>query len=171
MFVCLFFSFPQKHSSSVFITVSLRLVGGKKYSRYHQPPSHFQYSITFMNMVHNIQYHQQWSKKEKYIEKMYPSESRALKYVTCKGKDGCSIIPKRGAEKWELLQRPDPNILPTILPRAPIILCRRDYMCNRKGRSQITGHFSKQIPTPTHRQHKKNNKPNPGPSLPPQPNI
>ena len=37
-----------------------------------------------------------------------------------------------------------------------------------KRKSQITGHFSKQIPTPTHRQRKKNNKPNPGS---PQPNI
>ena len=64
---------------------------------------------------------------------MYPSEcGRALKYVTCKGKNGCSIIPKRDAEKWQLLQRPNPNILPTILPKAPKILCRRDY--NRKGR-------------------------------------
>ena len=60
--------------------------GWKKYSGYHQPPSHFQYSITILNMVHNIQYHQ---KKEKYIEKMYPSEfGRALKYIACKGKNG-----------------------------------------------------------------------------------
>ena len=73
---------------------------------------------------------------------MYPSEcGRALKYVTCKGKNGCSIIPKRDAEKRQLLQRPNPNILPTILPKAPQILCRRDYMYNRKRTSQITGHF------------------------------
>ena len=31
---------------------------------------------------------------------MYPSEcGRALKYITCKGKNGSSIIPKRDAEK------------------------------------------------------------------------
>ena len=71
---------------------------------------------------------------------MNPSEcGRVLKYVTCKGKSGCSIIPKRDAEKRQLLQRPNPNILPTILPKAPKILCRRDYMYNRKVRlkSQI----------------------------------
>ena len=62
--------------------------------------------------------------------KMYPSEcGRALKYVTCKGKNWCSIIPKRDAEKRQLLQRPNPNILPTILPKAPIILCRSDNRC------------------------------------------
>ena len=54
------FSFPQEHSSSALITLSLRLVGGKSTvdATSHQPPSHFQYSITVMNMVHNIQYHQ-----------------------------------------------------------------------------------------------------------------
>ena len=106
-------------------------------------------------------------KERKLYWKRYPSEcGRALKYVTCKGKNWCSIIPKRDAEKRQLLQRPNPNILPTILPKAPKILCRSDNMYNRKRTSQITGHFSKQIPTPTHTQHKKNNKPNPDPSLP-----
>ena len=94
-----FFSFPQEHSSSAFITLSLRLGGGKD-NGYHQPLSHFQYCITIMNMVHNIQYHQ----RKKDIEKMYPSEcGRALKYVTCKGKNWCSIIPKRDAEKFTSL--------------------------------------------------------------------
>ena len=65
---------------------------------------------------------------------MYPSEcGRALKYVTCKGKNGCSIIPKRDAEKQQVLQRPNPNILPTIPPKAPIILYRRDYMSNHRA--------------------------------------
>ena len=42
---------------------------------------------------------------------MYPSEcGRALKYITCKGKNGSSIIPKRDAEKRQLLQRlPNPT--------------------------------------------------------------
>ena len=39
---------------------------------------------------------------------MYPSEcGRTLKYITCKGKNGSSIIPKRDAEKRKLLQRPN----------------------------------------------------------------
>ena len=38
---------------------------------------------------------------------MYPSEyGRALKYITCKGKNGSSIIPKRDAEKWKLFYQP-----------------------------------------------------------------
>ena len=38
--------------------------------------------------------------KEKYIEKMYPSEcGRALKYIICEGKNGCSIIPKKEMQK------------------------------------------------------------------------
>ena len=81
---------------------------------------------------------------------MYPSECGwALKYVTCKGKNGCTIIPKRDAEKRQLIQRPNPNIL-TILPKAPIILCRRDYMYNRKGRHKSQGIFpNKSQPQPT----------------------
>ena len=54
-------------------------------------------------------------KERKLYWKRYPSEcGRALKYDTCKGKNLCSIIPKRDAEKRQLLQRPNPNILPTI---------------------------------------------------------
>ena len=61
--------------------------------------------------------------KEKYIEKINPSEcGRALKYIIFEGKNWGSIIPKRDVENWQLLQRPNPNILPTILPKAPIIL-------------------------------------------------
>ena len=103
---------------------------------------------------------------------MYPSEcGRALKYVTCKGKNGCSIIPKRDAEKQQLLQRPNPKILPIILPKAPMILCRWDYMCNRKGHLKSQGIFpNKSQPQPTDNT-RKNNKPNPCRSLPPQPNI
>ena len=128
-----------------------------------QSPPHFQYSITILNMVHNIQYHQ----RKKYIEKMCPSEcGRALKYITCKGKNGCSIIPKRDAEKQQLLQRPNPNILPTILPKAPIILCRRDY--NRKGRLKSQGIFPNPNPNPQTTQEKQQTQPR---SLPPQPNI
>ena len=38
---------------------------------------------------------------------MYPSEcGRALKYITCKGKNGSSIIPERDAEKWKLFYQP-----------------------------------------------------------------
>ena len=65
---------------------------GKKYSVYHQPPSHFQiYSyLTILYMQFNII-------KENIgpIEKMNPSEcGRALTYIIdCEGKYGCSIIP------------------------------------------------------------------------------
>ena len=90
---------------------------------------------------------------------MYPSEcGRALKYVTCNGKNGCSIISKRDAEKRQLLQRPNPNILPTILPKAPIILCRRDYMYNRKGSLKSLSIFpNKSQPQPTDNTRKKTN--------------
>ena len=54
--------------------------------------------------IYNIQYHQ---RKEYFIEKMNPSEcGRALKYITCKGKNGRSIIPKKDAEKWKLFYQP-----------------------------------------------------------------
>ena len=135
---------PTRAQLKCFYYPVLETGGEKKNSGYHQLPSHFQYSITIMNMVHNIQYHQ---RKKKNIEEMYPSEcGRALKYNTCKGKNGCSIIPKRDAEKRQLLQRPNPNILPTIL--APIILCRRDYMYNREGRLKSQGIFFQTKPNP-----------------------
>ena len=99
-----------------------------------------------MNMVHNIQYHQ----RKKNILKRW-----TLVYVEApwdtspvKVKMGCSIIPKSDAEKRQLLQRPNPNILPTILPKAQIMLCRRDY--NRKGRLKSQGIFpNKSQPQPT----------------------
>ena len=99
---------------------------------------------------------------------MYPCEcGRALKYITCKGKNGSSIIPKRDVEKRQLLQRPNPNILPTILPKAPIILCRRDY--NRKGRLKSQGIFpNKSQPQPTDNTRKTTN---PTQVPPSQPNI
>ena len=88
---------------------------------------------------------------------MYPSEcGRALKCITCKGKNGSSIIPKRDAEKWKLFYQPYYQKHQNTMQKG----------LQQKRTSQITGHFSKQIPTPAHRQHKKNNKPNPGPSLP-----
>ena len=38
---------------------------------------------------------------------MYPSEcGRALKYIICEGKNGCSIIPKKGAESQLQFQGP-----------------------------------------------------------------
>ena len=104
-------------------------------------------------------------KERTFIEKMYPSEcGRALKkYITCKGKNGCSIIPKTDAEKRQLLQRPNPNILPTLLPKAPIILCRRDY--NRKGRPKSQGIFpNKSQPQPTDNTRKTTNPPQVPPS-------
>ena len=81
---------------------------------------------------------------------------KGLKYIICKGKNGCSIIPKRDAEKRQLLQRPNPNILPTILTKAPIILYRRDY--NRKGRLKSQGIFpNKSQPQPTDNTRKPTN--------------
>ena len=60
--------------------------------------------------------------KEKYIEKMYPSEcGRALKYIICEGKNGCSIIPKKRYRKPAAVRKAQPKYFPTILPKAPII--------------------------------------------------
>ena len=100
-----FFFFPQEHSPSVFITLYLRLVGGKSTVDTTSP---LLTSNTLLQSwtwsIYNIQYHQ---RKEYFIEKMYPSEcGRALKYTTCKGKNGSSIIPKRDAEKWKLFYQP-----------------------------------------------------------------
>ena len=55
------------------------------------------------------------------------------------------------------IQRPDSNILPTILPKAPIlILCSSDY--NRKGRLKSQGIFpNKSQPQPTHNTRKTTN--------------
>ena len=100
-----FFSFPQEHSPSVFIALYLRLVGGKSTVDTTSP---LLTSNTLLQSwtwcINNIQYHE---RKEYFIEKMYPSEcGRALKYITCKGKNGSSIIPKRDAEKWKLFYQP-----------------------------------------------------------------
>ena len=97
---------------------------------------------------------------------MYPSEcGRALIYVTCKGKNGCSIKPKRDAEKRQLLQRPNPNILPTILPKAPIIYYAAVY--NRKGCLKSHGIFpNKSQPQPTDNTKIQQTQPR---SLPPNP--
>ena len=150
----IFFSFAQEHSSSAFTTLSLRLVEEK---RTMDTTSPLLTSNTLLQswtwcIIFNII-------KERKIIKMYPSEcGRALKYVTCKGKKWCSIIPKRDAEKRQLLQRPNPNILPTILPKAPIILCRSDNMYNRKGRLKSQGIFpNKSHPQPTHNTRKTTN--------------
>ena len=150
-----FFSFPQEHSSSAFITLSLRLVGGK---RTMDTTSPLLTSNTLLQswtwcIIFNI------IKERKIYWKMYPSEcGRARKCVTWKGKNWCSIIPKKDAEKQQLLQRPNPNILPTILPKAPIILCRSDNMYNRKGRLQSQGIFpNKSQPQPTHNTRKTTN--------------
>ena len=53
-----FFFFSTRAQLKCFYYSVLETGGGKKYNGYHQPPSHFQYSITILNMVHNIQYHQ-----------------------------------------------------------------------------------------------------------------
>ena len=71
-FFFFFFSFPQEHSSSVFITLYLRLVGGK---RTVDTTSPLLTSNTLLQSwtwcIYNIQYHQ---RKEYFIEKMYPGE-------------------------------------------------------------------------------------------------
>ena len=54
----IFFFFSTRAQLKCFYYPVLETGGGKKDNGYHQPPSHFQYSITIMNMVHNIQYHQ-----------------------------------------------------------------------------------------------------------------
>ena len=53
-----FFFFSPRAQLKCFYYPVLETGGWKKYSGYHQPPSHFKYSITILNMVHNIQYHQ-----------------------------------------------------------------------------------------------------------------
>ena len=79
----IFFSFPQEHSSSAFITLWLRLVGGKRTMDTTSP------LLTSKTLL------QSWTwciifniiKERKIYWKMYPSEcGRARKYVTCKGK-------------------------------------------------------------------------------------
>ena len=88
---------------------------------------------------------------------MYPSEcERAQKYITCKGKNESSIIPKRDAEKWKLFYQPYYQ------------KHQKYYAEGTTIEKDVSNHraFFQTIPTPAHRQHKKNNKPNPGPSLP-----
>ena len=101
---------------------------------------------------------------------MYPSEcERALKYVTCKGKNGCSIIPKRDVEKWQLLQRQNPNILPTILPKAPKYYTKGTTCTIEKDVSNHRAFFqTNPNPNPQTTQEKQQTQPR---SVPPQPNI
>ena len=98
---------------------------------------------------------------------MYPSEcGRALKYITCKGKNGSSIIPKRDAEKRQLLQRPNPNILPI-----PYYQRHQQYYAEgttiEKDVSNLRAFFQKH-PNPQTTQEKQQTQLR---SLPPQPNI
>ena len=59
---------------------------------------------------------------------MYPSEcGRVLKYITCKGKNGSSIIPKRDAEKWKLFyQHTTKSTKNTIFFRCILILSKKE---------------------------------------------
>ena len=57
-FFFFFFFFSTRAQLKCFNYPVLETGGRKKDNGYHQPPSHFQNSITIMNMVHNIQYHQ-----------------------------------------------------------------------------------------------------------------
>ena len=117
-----FFSTRAQLSSSAFITLSLRLVGGK---RTMDTTSPLLTSNTLLQswtwcIIFNI------IKERKIYWKMYPSEcGRGLKYVTCKGKNWCSIIPKRDAEKctstlmWLSEDQIDPHCKICALYRKP----------------------------------------------------
>ena len=102
--------------------------GGKKYRRYHQPPSHFEIcylqSCSWCRCIFNII-------KEKYIEKMKPSEcERALKYIICKGKNGCSIIPKKRCKKPAAVTKSQPKYFTNHTNKGTIYICT--MKCNRK---------------------------------------
>ena len=82
---------------------------------------------------------------------MYPSEcGRALKYVTCKGKNGCSIKPKKRCRKVAAATKAKPKYFTNHTTKGTKILCKRDYMYNRKGRLKSQGIFpNKSQPQPT----------------------
>ena len=122
VFVSLFLFLFHNSTAQVFLLPCTWDSWGKKYSGYHKSPSHYQMYTLLQSWA--------WC-----IFSIISECGRALKYIICGGKNWVSIIPKRDAKNWPLLQRPNPNILPTILPKAPIILCRRDY--NRKGRLKL----------------------------------